>query len=162
LSRASNRHDGNHSVDIVNMHCYNCNNIVQNFLKGGRKLVNGQCMEFGKWLEGKRQKQDLSLRQVAAKTGLSHTTIAEILKGNCPSPETIKKLAQTFGASGDHHRMALEDELLILAGYRSERPEEKEFSEPMARLLDQISEFKVHQLKIMSRFADFISQKETE
>ncbi len=124
--------------------------------------MNGQCIKLGKWLEEKRRKESLSLRQVAAKTGLSHTTIAEVINGNCPSPETIKKLAQTFGASGDHHRMALEDELLILAGYRSERPGEKEFNEPMARLLDQVNGFKESQLKIMSRFADFISKKETE
>lgn len=124
--------------------------------------MNGKCMELGKWLEERRRKQTLSLRQVAAKTGLSHTTIAEVINGNCPSPDTIKKLAQAFSTSGDHHRMALEDELLILAGYRSERPREKELNEPMARLLDQLTGFKESQLKIMSRFADFISKMEID
>jgi len=104
----------------------------------------------------------LSLRQASAKTGLSHATIADIIKGVHPSPETIGKLAGAFSASGNHHRLALEDKLLILAGYRSERPKEKELTEPMARLLDKLSEFNEPQLKIVGRFCDFLSQLEVK
>ena len=114
------------------------------------------------WLQDRCQKEGLSLRQASMRTGLSHATIADIIKGTRPSPETIRKLAQAFSQSGDHHRLALEDKLLVLAGFRSERPEEKDVTEPMARLLDQISEFDEARLKIMSRFADFIAAMEKE
>ena len=117
----------------------------------------GPGQTFGSWLEEKCQKEGLSLRQAAQKTGLSHTTIADIIKGKKPAPETIKNLASAFGGNGDHQRQALEDKLLTLAGYRSERPPEDEPSEPMARLLDALSQFDEPQLKIMSRFADFIT-----
>lgn len=110
------------------------------------------------WLEERCHKEGLSLRQTATKTGLSHATIADIIRGAKPSSETIKKLAEAFSGNGGHHRLALEDKLLILAGYRSERPEEKELTEPMARLLDRLSDFNEPQLKVMGRFADFISQ----
>lgn len=114
------------------------------------------------WLEERCKRDGLSLRRAAQKTGLSHATIADIIKGVHPSPETIKKLAAAFSESGDHHRLALEDKLLILAGYRSERPQEKELTEPMARLLDKLSEFNEPQLKIVRRFCDFLSQMEAK
>ena len=114
------------------------------------------------WLQEKCQKEGLSLRQASAKTGLSHATIADIMNGAHPSPESIQKLAGAFSESGDHHRMALEDKLLNLVGYRSPRPKEKELTEPMARLLDRLSEFNETQLKVMGRFADFVSQLEAK
>ena len=52
---------------------------------------------------------------------------------------------------------ALEDKLLCLAGYRTERVEEA-LSEPLARLLDKLGEFSHSQLEIMEQFADFISK----
>ena len=122
----------------------------------------GQRGGLATWLEERCQTEGLSLRQAAQKTGLSHATIADSIKGVHPSPETIRKLAAAFSTSGDHHRLALEDELLILAGYRSERPKEKELTEPMARLLDKLSEFNEPQLKIMLRFCDFLSQMEVK
>jgi len=114
------------------------------------------------WLQEKCQKEGLSLRQASAKTGLSHATIADIMNGAHPSPESIQKMAGAFSASGDYHRMALEDKLLNLVGYRSPRPKEKELTEPMARLLDKLSEFNEPQLKVMGRFADFVSQLEAK
>jgi len=113
---------------------------------------------LGSWLEERCHKESLSLRQAAAKTNLSHATIADIIKGTNPSPETIRKLAEAFSGGGDHHRDALEDKLLTLAGYRREREKDKP-NEPMARLLDKLSNFNESQLKIMGRFADFISEK---
>jgi len=119
---------------------------------------HGQGGGLAAWLKERCQSERLSLRQAAQKTGLSHATIADIIKGVHPAPETIRKLAVAFGENGDHQKLALEDKLLILAGYRRERPEEKELTEPMARLLDRLSEFNEPQLKIMGRFADFVSQ----
>jgi len=119
----------------------------------------GQREGIAVWLEDRCKKEGLSLRQAAQRTNLSHATIADIIKGVHPTPETIRKLAGAFSAGGDHHKMALEDKLLILVGYRSERPQEKELTEPMARLLDRLSEFNEPQLKIMGRFADFLSEE---
>lgn len=123
---------------------------------------SGQGKGLAVWLEERCQNEGLSLRQAAAKTDLSHATIADIIKGVHPSSETVRKLAGAFSSDGVHHRLALEDKLLILAGYRSERPKEKELSEPMARLLDRLGNFNEPQLKIMGRFADFVSQLEVK
>jgi len=112
---------------------------------------------LGEWLKDKCEEERLSLRQVANKTGLSHQTIAGLIEGKKALPQTIKKLAKAFG--GDHHQgIALEDKLLCLAGYRTERPGE-ELGEPLARLLDKLGEFSHSQLIIMEQFADFISKK---
>ena len=113
---------------------------------------------LGEWLKAKCDGDRLSLRQVAKKAGLSHQTIAGLMDGKRALPQTIKRLAKAF--SDDHHQtIALEDKLLCLAGYRTERPEE-ELSEPVARLLDKLGQFNQSQLMIMEQFADFISKTE--
>ena len=114
---------------------------------------------LGQWLEARCREERLSLRQAATKTGLSHATIAGIKNGVQPSAETIKKLAEAFSGNGQE-RLALEDSLLVLAGYRIERPEGVELSQPVSRLLDKLAQFSEPQLKIMERFADFIAQME--
>jgi len=117
---------------------------------------------IGEWLRERCQKEGLSLRQVAAKSGLCHTTIAQVINGSAtPSPETIKKLAQAFGGNG-RRRLALEDKLLVLAGYRTSRPRREELSEPMARLLDKLDRLNEPQLKLMGRFADFLAEMEAQ
>ena len=111
---------------------------------------------IAQWLKETCQKQGLSLRQAAARTGLSHGTIEGILKGASPSPETIKRLAQSFGS--DHHeRLALEDSLLILAGYRTQRPDGQDLSQPLAQLLDKVAHFDEAKLKLMADFAKYLS-----
>jgi len=112
---------------------------------------------LGSWLVERCQKEGLSLRQAAAKTGLSHATIDDIRKGSRASAETIGKLAQAFGGDG-REMLALEDKLLILSGYRSERPEGEDLSEPVARLLDRLSQFSKPQLRIMEHFAEFLAE----
>lgn len=115
---------------------------------------------LGQWLRDKCQKDNLSLRQASAKTGLCHVTIQAIMNGRRPSPATVKKLASGF-ISGNHQKskLALEDHLLTLAGHRTQRPEEA-VSEPLARLLDRMAGFNESQLGLMGRFADFISKME--
>lgn len=113
---------------------------------------------LGRWLEDKCREEKLSLREAAGKSGLSHATISDLMKGSQASAETIKKLATAFSGDG-HHQRALEDKLLILAGYRSE-PLSKELSEPMARLVDRLSGFSESQIRILGRFADFIDEME--
>ena len=114
---------------------------------------------LSQWLNQRCHREHLSLRQAAARTGLSHATLADIIKGGRPLPETIKKLAEAFGEDGPNQRLALQDHLLVLAGYRSERPEE-EPSELMAQLKDKVRGFTDPQLKMMGRFADFLKSIE--
>ncbi len=111
----------------------------------------------GQWLKEKCDSEKLSLRQAATRTGLSHAAIGDIIKGCRPSPGTIAKLAKAFGGNG-HQGLALEDKLLILASYRSEQKEK--VPEPIAQLLDKLTGFNQAQLRMMSRFADFISEME--
>ena len=110
--------------------------------------------KLGQWLKEKCEKEHLSLRQVAIKTGVSHQTIAGLMNGKKALPQTIKKLAHAFGGNGKR-RLALEDKLLVLAGYRTERPREK-LSEPLAQLIDKEKQLNEPQLKMMGHFADFL------
>lgn len=114
---------------------------------------------LGKWLMEQCQKEHLSLRQVAAKTNLSHTTIAAVLSGANASPQTIRKLAQGFGDG--RRRLILEDKLLVLAGHRTQHQHE-ELTEPMARLIDKLEHFSEPQLSLLGHFADFLSGIEKE
>ena len=79
---------------------------------------------LGQWLKERCETEGLSLRQAAARVGVSHGTIAKIMDGASPSPHTIRRLVRAF-ALEDAERLALEDQLLILAGYRTPRPDEK-------------------------------------
>lgn len=75
---------------------------------------------LGQWLGEKCHREHLSLRQAAARAGLTHTTIYNIIKGSHPSAETIRTLAQGFGGDGKRG-LALKDRLFVLAGYRREQ-----------------------------------------
>lgn len=55
---------------------------------------------LGNWLEKKCREEHLSLRQAAARTRLSHTTISGIIRGSRPLPETVGKLTQGFSGNG--------------------------------------------------------------
>lgn len=123
--------------------------------------MDGQTKGLGQWLKERCKAERLSLRQAAVRSGLSHATIADIMKGTSPSPETIKKLAHAFGEDGNQ-RLALEDSLLILAGYRTERPEGRDLSQPLARLMDMVANFNEPQLKLMAHFAEFLAETEKE
>ena len=90
---------------------------------------------------------------------MSHVTIADIRKGGRPNPQTIRKLAQGFGGDGTNERLALEDRLLTLAGYRTPRAGE-ELSVSHATLMDKVSKFSEPQLEMMTRFADFLIEME--
>lgn len=113
----------------------------------------------GQWLKEKCDGEKLSLRQAAARTGLSHAAIGDIISGSRPSPDTIIKLAKGFVGDG-HQGLALQDKLLTLAGYRSDHKEK--VPEPIAQLLDKLTGFNPAQLRLMSHFADFISGMEGE
>lgn len=110
---------------------------------------------LGRWLKERCQEEHLSLRGAGDKTGLSHSTIKAIMNGGHPSPETVSKLARGFG--GNHNQaIALEDELLVLAGYRTKS--ELEFSQPLARLIDIIQGFSQSQLRVLSAFATYLAE----
>jgi len=115
---------------------------------------------LSQWLKDRCKAEGLSTRQAAARTGLSHATISDIINGaSLPSPETIKRLAKAFGEDGNE-RMALEDSLLILAGYRTQRPDGEDLSQPLARLMDKVANFSEPQLKLMARFAEYLAELE--
>lgn len=113
-----------------------------------------EASDMAAWLEQRCRAERLSYRQAAAKAGLSHTTIATIRTGMRPSAATIVKLAKAFSAEGPNHKGVLEDHLLSLCGYRSSRPEVTQ-SEPLARLLDKLSQFDEEKLKLIEYFVDF-------
>lgn len=117
---------------------------------------------LGQWLEERCEREHLTLREAAAKTGLSHATIGDIIKGSRPLPETIRKLAQGFGGDGTQQTLALEDCLQVLAGYRTPRPEGEELNEPLAQLIDKVKQFSEAQVKMMTKFADFLLEIEGE
>ena len=117
---------------------------------------------LSQWLKDRCTAEGLSTRQAAARTGLSHATISDIINGaSLPSPETIKRLAKAFGEDGNE-RLALEDSLLILAGYRTQRPDGEDISQPLARLMDKVANFSEPQLKLMARFAEYLADLEKE
>ncbi len=113
--------------------------------------------KLGQWLRERCQRDHLSLRQAAARTGLSHATIGDIITGSRPLPETIRKLAAGFGGDGTNQQIALEDHLQMLAGYRIERPQE-ELSEALGQLMDKVRQFNEPRLKMMVCFADFLTE----
>lgn len=123
----------------------------------------GQCSQpghcpttpLGQWLQDRCEKEHLSLRKAGEKAGLSHSTVHGIIKSGHASAETVTRLAHAFG-QGRNKRIALEDELLILAGYRSKRPDGENLSEELAQLIDKVQKFDEPRLKIMARFADFL------
>lgn len=108
------------------------------------------------WLRERRQKEGLSLRKAAARVGLSHGTIADIEKGVTPSRATIRKVAQGFSRD-ENERLALEDNLLTLAGYRTPRSDGKDLSPALGRLLDVMADFDEGDLNIMTEFAQWLS-----
>ena len=112
---------------------------------------------IGEWLEERCKSERLPLREAGAKTGLSHSTIRDIINGTRPLPGTISKLARAFGGNGTNQQMALEDHLLLLAGYIRERPGE-ELNEVQAQLMDKVKKFNERQLKMMVHFADFLAE----
>jgi transcriptional regulator with XRE-family HTH domain len=99
----------------------------------------------------------LSYRQAAARAGLSHSTIYDIINGARPSADTIKKLAAAFSNDGYHYKRALEIALLYRCGYLLAEPEIT-LSEPVARLVDKIGPFTTDQLELMVQFADYIAK----
>ena len=114
---------------------------------------------IGKWLEDRCHREHLSLRQAATKIDVSHATIGYIIGGSHPSAETIRKLANAFDGNGNQG-LVLEDELLLLAGYRSKWPEQsrrEELTESMAELMDKVFKFNESQIKMMTSFADFLA-----
>lgn len=121
--------------------------------------MKAESMGLGQWLREVCREEKLSLRQAAVKTGLSHSTISEVKKTGVASPETIKKLARAFSEDGSHHRLVLEDKLLVLAGCRSRHSEDK-ISEPLAQLIDAVARFGEPQIKLVTHFAQYLSQME--
>ena len=110
---------------------------------------------LAQWLEEQCREEHLSLREAGKKAGLSHSAIHDIVKGGHPSAKSVTKLAVAFSNNNDHQRAALEDELFILAGYRSEHTH---ISGPMAELMDIVSGFSKSQLSVVRAFATYLDE----
>ncbi len=118
---------------------------------------------LGDWFKAKCRTEGWSLRQAGIKTGFSHTTISTIVNGShSVSAATVIKLAHTFSVSGEHHRGVLEDELLMLAGYRTRRPEGQDLSQPQAQLLDATSGLTERQLRLLISLGEFMGELEAK
>ena len=113
---------------------------------------------LAQWLEGQCREKHLSLREAGKRVGVSHSTIRDIMQGGHTSAMTVTRLAEAFSGSGNHQRLILEDELLIMAGYRTPRPEGGESNQPLAELMDAVSGFNRSQLKVMAAFAEFLHE----
>ncbi len=80
-------------------------------------MQEGKVSNLDFWLEERCRNEGLSPRQAAAKTCLSQSTLADIVKGEGKvCGETIEKLARYFSGDG-RRRLVLEDQHLVLAGY---------------------------------------------
>lgn len=57
--------------------------------------------KFGKYLRGLREKANLTMRKLDALSGVSHSYISQIERGErgIPSPEILRKLAEPLGVS---------------------------------------------------------------
>ena len=108
------------------------------------------------WLRERRAKEGLSLRKAAARVGLSHGTIADIEKGVTPSQVTIRKVALGFSRD-ENERLALEDSLLTLAGYRTPRSNGDDLSPARGRLLDVTADFEDSDLNVVTEFAEWLA-----
>ena len=116
---------------------------------------------LGKWLKKVCKKEGLSLRQAGDKAGLSHATIQCIIKGGNPSSITVRKLARGFCPGGKNELMVIEEELLVITGHKT-RSTNGSMSQPLGRLLDSVKGFSEAELKIVSRFAEFVAQLSSE
>ena len=112
---------------------------------------------LAQWLDEKCREEHLSLREAGKRAGVSHSTIRALMQGGRASAITVTKLAEAFSGSGDYQRLTLEDELLVMAGYRTPRPG-GEINQPLAQLMDEVSEFSRSQLKLMLCFAEFLGE----
>jgi len=110
---------------------------------------------FGEWLKQRCEENHISLRQAGEKAGLSHSTIHTIIKGGHASAETVTKLAHAFGGGGNQ-RIALEDKLFRLAGYRSKQ---EHLSEAMAELMDIVKDFSELKIRVVIEFATYLKEK---
>ena len=107
---------------------------------------------LGKWLEKTCKDRRLSLRQAEKLIGISHSTVNFIIRGHPVQFRTVQKLAKAF-SDGDCHRKALEDKLMVMAGYRHKPIE---VSVAVGQLLDSVEGFSDDEFKILARFADYI------
>jgi len=152
LSICQNRYEVNQGVDFVNTNVYNVNKIIPKNIFKGVSMTDQT--DLGSWLKERCKNEHLSLRQVGKRASLSHSTIRTIIKGGHASAETVTKLAHAFSGDGNR-KTALEDELFVLAGYRTKQ---EQISQPLAELLDIVNHFSTSQLKVVSAFATYLTE----
>lgn len=75
-------------------------------------------MELGQYLKNLRKSKNITLREAAKRSGVSHPYLSQLENGknDKPSPEVLKKLAETYDRKYEV--------LLEIAGYLDEKNEE--------------------------------------
>lgn len=128
------------SRSFINQVCFALNEPEEELFShnhpGGQCLQPGDCAAnaFGQWIEDKCKNDHPSLREIAHKVGVSHQTIAGLKAGKRPLPETIEKLARAFGGK---RWLALQNYLLVLAGYKAEDSSQPDLLEKASLLSPQ-------------------------
>lgn len=71
-------------------------------------------VEFGNYLREKRKEKKLTIRQLDTYSGVSHSYISQVERGNrgIPSPDVLKKLSKPLGVDYE--------ELMVKAGHIDE------------------------------------------
>lgn len=95
-------------------------------------------VEFGIYLREKREERKLTVRQLNTYSGVSHSYISQLERGNrgIPSPDILKKLSKPLGIDYE--------ELMIKAGHiedgENKEKESKVYSLPEEVILNVIKE----------------------
>lgn len=95
-------------------------------------------VEFGNYLRNKREERKLSVRQLNTYSGVSHSYISQVERGNrgVPSPDILKKLSKPLGVDYE--------ELMVKAGhidvYSKENAENKEIRDEIIEAKLKIAE----------------------
>ncbi len=106
---------------------------------------------FGRWLERQMEREDLNLSGLAAKLGLSHTSVRAWIVGIAePSAENIPRLARVLHVS-------IEDVYRAL-GRLSAKPE----SDTIARIEAMLPQIRESDLPLVESLVRFLIAREKE
>lgn len=146
----------NRRVYNVNISCYNINKLEQEGAQKGGGINTAN--DLASWVSRRCQQEGLSLRQASLKAGLCHATVAAIVRGGRPSPETIRRLVHFFSqdGAGSAEIVALEDHILTLAGYRLALPEATK-SETLRRIEAKLTGCEEPKLALIEQFIEYLN-----
>jgi len=106
---------------------------------------------LGSYLKQIRKQQNLTLRMVEEKTGISNAYLSQLENNKIlhPSPSVLHKLAECYGISYEH--------LMTLAGYPF--PTEKEKLTPTFRVRSSLDDLTPDERERVSEFIQFLKSR---